>query len=203
MKRTYDTDMDQPIAEKKQTVIPPNSEQLPRSTNINEWNSLNDFYTAFHNSTQHWDFVKTADELKPYVQDYSKRCSIVIMPVKLFNEFGSFFQYHFDILFGKFKYQLLEIQHNGNPFKFFGNWYLMLSDLKMGRVYIDGPEDEQVVVGLNFDPHQNGPYLLKWQNPSPKLSPHDRLLFAVKDHSITCTWMYNPEVIQKALTEKN
>lgn len=44
------------------------SKRFPYSTNIKEWNNLDDFYEIYYNSCSSWHFVNSEEELMPLIK---------------------------------------------------------------------------------------------------------------------------------------
>lgn len=179
MKRNLQGSEDTVVSEKKQLL-----DQLPNTTNINEWNNLNDFYKVFHKSSETWKIIEKEEELIKLLYNTKEKNIIVISPT-LFNKFYN----HFDILFGKMCTYITDLSINGIPFKLLGSWYLIIRDLRLCNISIEGPENQNVVVGINFQYHENKPYLFKWQNPNVKYSSYDRLLYMIRNHNIIPTYL--------------
>lgn len=126
---------------------------------------------------------------------------IAVIPVSLFNKCCNQYRPWINILFGNLKEgSPLEISHNDDRIKMLGVWYLILTDLMMGQVIIDGDQNAKVVVGLNFKPYHNDPYLLKWRSAdNSKFSVYDKFTYIIKDHRMTPIRAFKKEEVIRLL----
>jgi hypothetical protein len=151
--------------------------ELPKNTNINEWNRCakingTKFYKMLSSEINKAPVIQTSKDFIKLINSGRPRTyttgTIVIITIELFRQFIR--TKNIDIVFGKLKGDNFIIDINDTVVNYFGYWYLMLSDISVDlpRLILHynqsslNASDKFIVAGINYEIIENGPYLFKW-----------------------------------------